>query len=304
MPRQIIECVPNFSEGRDAAVINAIGNAIRGTAGARLLGWESDADHHRSVFTFIGEPDAVCEAAFRAAATAVERIDLNRHRGVHPRIGAVDVIPLVPLRNATLEDCAIWAHRLGHRLWTELSLPVYFYETAALRPERSRLEVVRQGGYEQLRSAAGLDPSRYPDVGGAALHPTAGAACVGARPFLLAFNVNLQTGDVEIAKRVARAIRASSGGLPNVKAIGVMLASRGIAQVSMNLTDYHVTPVHVVYDAVCHEALRHGVRVAGSELVGLWPADALAGAAAHWIRAENYSPRSVLEERILGDLLD
>jgi glutamate formiminotransferase len=285
MPGILIESVPNFSEGNDNTTIAAIVAAIGSVAGAHVLAWESDRDHNRTVVTVAGRPEPVQEAVFRGVACAVERIDLRRHQGVHPRIGAADVVPLIPIEGASLEDCAAWAHQLGDRIAAELAVPVYFYEAAALRPDRRRLENVRRGGFELLREAALTDPDREPDRGRRQLHPTAGAVAVGARKYLLAFNINLQTADVEVARAIARKIRASSGGLPHVKAMGVLLASRNLAQVSMNLTDFEVTPLDVVFEAVRAEAARMGVAIAGSEIIGLMPARAL-------------------ESRLLPDLLD
>jgi glutamate formiminotransferase/glutamate formiminotransferase/formiminotetrahydrofolate cyclodeaminase len=259
---QLIECVPNFSEGRDAAVIEAIADAIRSARGVLLLRTDMDQDHHRSVITFAGPPDAVAEGALRGIAAAVERIDLRRHAGVHPRIGAADVVPFVPLEGVTIEDCAALAHQLGQNVWQHLGVPVYFYEAAASSPDRAPLENIRRGGFE-------------PDLGGPALHPTAGACVVGARRLLIAFNVNLKSTDLTIAKAIARKIRASSGGLPFVKAMGVPLASRNLVQVSMNLTNFEETPLHRAYDAVRAEAAAHGVAIDGSEIVGLVPKAAL-----------------------------
>lgn len=298
MERNIVECVANFSEGRNNAVVEAIVAAIGSVDGIAILAYESDADHHRSVVTFAGAPELVLEAAFRGVAEAVLRIDLNRHQGVHPRIGAADVVPFVPVENISLEECAALAHRFGDRLWRELSLPVYFYEHAAVRPDRRRLENVRRGGFEGLRVDVHTNPDRLPDVGTAALHPTAGAIAVGARKFLLAFNVNLATSDVRIADAIARKIRTSSGGLPCVKAMGVLLESRNLAQVSMNLTDFEVTPLHVVFEAIEREALAMGVRIVSSEIIGLMPSRAMAQAAAHFLHCENYRDDSLLETRL------
>jgi glutamate formiminotransferase/glutamate formiminotransferase/formiminotetrahydrofolate cyclodeaminase len=302
--RRLIECVPNFSEGRDAAVVAAILNAISSVAGAAVLAHESDPDHHRSVITIAGSPDAVAEAAFRGVAEAVRLIDLNRHSGVHPRIGAADVVPFVPVDGVGMAECVEIAHRFGERVWRELKVPVYFYEHAARTAARRRLENVRRGRFEALREAALHDAERQPDVGGPGLHPTAGAVAVGARKFLLAFNINLTTSDVSLAERIARRIRQSSGGLPHVKAMGVLLSSRNLAQVSMNLTDYEVTPLHVVYEAVRREAESLGVRIAGSEIIGLMPAHALAMAAAHFLQCENYSSEVLLEGRIASKMVD
>lgn len=304
MARRIIECVPNFSEGRNTETVARIVEAIAAVPQVAVLGKESDIDHHRSVVTFAGTPEAVEEASFRGVAEAAKRIDLRRHEGVHPRLGAADVVPFVPVVNSSIDECAEVAHRVGERVWNELGIPVYFYEAAARREDRRRLENVRRGGFEKLSQWVLTDPEKRPDVGGPALHPSAGAVIIGARKFLLAFNINLATGDVEIAKAIAVKIRTSSGGLPHVKAMGVMLASRGLAQVTMNLTDFEVTPLHVVYEAVEREAAAHRVKIAGSEIIGLMPAKALAMAAAHALRTENFDERQILESRLLGNLVD
>jgi glutamate formiminotransferase len=265
----LIECVPNFSEGRNQETLHAIDWAIRSVSGVMLLRSEMDPDHNRSVITFAGPPDAVAEGALRGIAAAVERIDLRHHNGVHPRIGAADVVPFVPLDGATLEDCAAVARRTGHAVWEKLGVPVYFYEAAASSPERAPLENVRRGGFEH--------PALTPDLGGPALHPSAGACAIGARKFLVAFNVNLNTTDLSIAKAIARKIRASSGGLPFVKAMGVPLASRNQVQVSMNLTDFEQTPLRQVYEAVNEEAFARGIPIAGTQIVGMIPRRAAEG---------------------------
>jgi len=260
----LIECVPNFSEGRDARVIEAIEQAIRSVSGVMLLRSEMDPDHNRSVITFAGAPEAVAEGALRGLAAAVERIDLRQHHGVHPRIGAADVVPFVPLQGATLADCAAIAHRVGETVWKKLGVPVYFYEAAATSPERAPLENIRRGGLA-------------PDLGGPALHPTAGASAIGARKILIAFNVNLATQDLAIAQAIARKIRASSGGLPFVKALGVPLPSQNLVQVSMNLTDFEQTSPRQVYEAVCKEAAARGIAIAATQIVGLVPKKAAEG---------------------------
>lgn len=269
MAGQLIECVPNFSEGRDAAVALAIEQAIESVPGVLLLQRDMDPDHNRSVITFAGPAEAVGEAALRAIAKAVERIDLRQHSGVHPRIGAADVVPFVPLEGATMNDCSALAHEVGQAVWERLGVPVYFYEAAASSPERAPLENVRRGGFEH--------PALAPDLGGPELHPTAGACAIGARKLLVAFNVNLNSSDLAIAKSVARKIRASSGGLPFVKAMGVPLASRGMVQVSMNLTNFEATPLSRVMASVQAEATAHGVSITGTEIVGLAPRKALVG---------------------------
>ena len=286
----LIECVANFSEGRDAAIVNAIADAIASPAGVRVLRSEQDTDHNRSVITFAGPPDAVSEAALRGIGVAVERIDLRKHAGVHPRMGAADVIPFVPLEGATLADCVAIAHRTGEEVWKRFQVPVYFYEAAALLPDRRLLENCRRGGFE--------NPSVPPDLGGPALHPSAGASIIGARKILIAFNINLATGDITIARAIARKIRTSSGGMPFLKALGLPLAARGLVQVSMNLTDFEETPLHVVFDAVAREAAAHGVAIAGSEIIGLIPSKALEDAAAHYLRCENFESGLVLENRL------
>jgi glutamate formiminotransferase len=286
----LIECVANFSEGRDAATVRAIEDAIASSAGALVLRSEMDADHNRSVITFAGPPDAVQEGALRGIAVAVERIDLRKHAGVHPRMGAADVVPFVPLEGATLADCVAIAHRTGEEVWKRFQVPVYFYEAAALSPDRRLLENCRRGGFE--------NPNVMPDLGGPGLHPSAGACIVGARKILIAFNINLATEDVGIARAIARKIRASSGGMPFVKALGLPLAARGLAQVSMNLTDFEQTPLHVVFDAVQREAALYGVEIAGSEIIGLLPKKALEDAAAHYLKCENFESGLVLENRL------
>jgi glutamate formiminotransferase len=286
----LIECVANFSEGRDAQTVRAIEDAIASSAGVLLLRAERDADHNRSVITFAGPPDAVSEGALRGIAVAVEHIDLRKHAGVHPRMGAADVVPFVPLQGVTLQDCVAIAHRTGEEVWKRFKVPVYFYEAAAASSDRRMLENCRRGGFE--------NPKIAPDVGGPELHPSAGACIIGARKLLIAFNINLQTDDVAVARDIARKIRASSGGLPFVKALGLPLAGRGLAQVSMNLTDFEQTPLHVVFDAVQREAAARGVAIAGSEIIGLIPKKALEDAAAHYLKCENFESGLVLENRL------
>ena len=296
--RQLVECVPNFSEGRDAAKMDAIVQTIVSVPEVVLLDRGSDADHNRSVLTFVGPPEAVAEAAFRAVEMAASLIDLTRHQGVHPRIGGADVVPFIPIEGVTLEDCVKLAERLGSEIWNKLRIPVYFYEAAARRPERVNLEHIRRGQFEALLREMGTVPERHPDVGDPVCHPTAGAIVVGARKSLIAYNINLGTTDVGIAKKIAKTIRFSSGGFRYVKSMGVALASRNLAQVSINLTDFERTPMHVVFEAVRREAERHGVSVVGSEIVGLVPRKALEMSAAYFLRFENFSPQLVLENRI------
>ncbi len=291
----IVECVPNFSEGRDVTVVARIAEAIASIPGAAVLDQTSDWDHNRSVITFAGAPEVAAEGAFRAIQRAVELIDMRRHGGVHPRIGAADVIPLVPVAGVTLEFCAQLAARLGERVWRELRVPVYLYEAAARRPERVNLANIRRGGFRKLREEVRENPERQPDFGEAALHATAGACVIGARQFLIAFNINLTTGDVEIARRIARKIRASSGGLPAVKALGLFLESRGHAQVSTNLTDFAVTPLCAIVEAVREEARRSGVGISSTELVGLIPRKALETAGDCGLSVR---PEQILENRL------
>ena len=302
MPRQLVECVPNFSEGRDTAKIDAIVQAILSVAGVVLLDRESDADHNRSVLTFVGAPAAIADAAFRAVETAVALIDLTRHRGAHPRIGAADVVPFIPIDGVTLPDCVQLAERVAAEIWSKLKVPVYLYESAARIPERANLENIRRGQFEALLREMPTVPARHPDIGDPVCHPTAGATVVGARKFLIAYNINLSTSDVAIANRIARTIRFSSGGFRYVKAMGVMLASRNLAQVSINLTDFEQTPMHLVFETVRREAERYGVSVVGSEIVGLIPKKAIDLAAEYFLRYENFSPELVLENRIAAAL--
>ena len=298
MARQLVECVPNFSEGRDAAKMDAIVQSIVAVPEVVLLDRESDADHNRSVLTFVGPPAAVADAAFRAVEKAASLIDLTRHQGAHPRIGAADVVPFIPIEGVTLEDCVKLAERVGSEIWNKLKIPVYFYEAAARRPERVNLENIRRGQFEALLKEMGTVPERHPDVGDPVCHPTAGATVVGARKFLIAYNINLGTADVGIAKKIAKTIRFSSGGFRYVKSMGVALASRNLAQVSINLTDFEQTPMHLVFETVRREAERYGVPVVGSEIVGLIPRKAMEMSAEYFLRYENFSPELVLENRI------
>jgi glutamate formiminotransferase len=284
----VIECVPNFSEGRDAGKVRAIVEAIERTPGVLLLGWESDVDHNRSVVTFAGEPEAVMEGAICGAWKAAQLIDIRVHGGVHPRVGVADVIPFVPLKGSTLDDCVEIAHRTGEELWRSYAIPVYFYEAAARIPERRRLEKVRRPGFD----------GKPPDVGNIAAHPEAGASVIGARGFLIAFNVNLHTADLSVAKDIARAIRTSSGGFPALKALGFALPSRGQVQVSMNLTDFDQTPLHVAYEAVARLAAERGVEVAQSELIGLVPRRALEQAAAGLLKLTPFDAQRIVETRL------
>jgi len=284
----MLECVPNFSEGRDSAVVRAIVDEIAQAPGVLLLGWESDTDHNRSVVTFAGPSDAVLEGAVRGAGKASELIDLPAHKGAHPRVGAADVIPFVPLGGSTMQDAVAAAHRAGEEIWRRFGVPVYFYEHAARSPERKRLERVRRKEFD----------GAPPDVGNLAAHPRAGASMIGARGFLIAYNVLLATRDAAIAQTIARKIRESSGGFPHVKAMGLYLASRDCAQVSMNLTNFAETPLDRVYDAISSGAREHGTEAVCGEIIGFIPRRAYEMAPQFFRRAENFEESRILETRI------
>jgi len=271
--------------------------AVESVPGVQVLDYSSDPNHNRSVLTFIGEPAPVKEAAFRAIARAADLINMEEHRGEHPRIGATDVVPFVPVLGVTMADCVALARELGAEVAEKLHIPVYLYEEAATRPDRRNLADIRRGEYEGLKKEIHL-PERRPDFGDPVMHPTAGATVIGAREFLIAFNINLGTPDVSIAKKIARAVRASSGGLMYVKALGIKLEDRNLAQVSMNLTNFKKTPMHVVFNLVRSEAERYGVPIVGSEIVGLVPLDAILAAAEHYLRIENFGRKQVLETRV------
>jgi glutamate formiminotransferase len=291
----LVECVPNFSEGRKVETVARIAQAIESVPHVTVLNQHLDTDHNRSVITFVAAPELIVEAALRAVARAAELIDLTRHTGVHPRIGATDVLPFVPVSGVTIDECVGLAHTAGRRIWQELSIPVYFYERAALRPERVRLENVRGNGFEHLRGKIASEPDRAPDIGEKKVHPTAGAIAVGARPFLIAFNVNLRTNDIAIARSIARAVRERDGGLPFVKALGFELQSRGVVQVSMNLIDYEQTSLAQAFTAVQRAAKRQSVEIAGAEIVGLLPRAALDRSASYFPLLENFRETLVLE---------
>jgi len=298
MTNPLIECIPNFSEARRPEVIDQIVNAIQSVNGARLLDRSSDLDHNRTVLTFAGPPDAVEEAAFQAIKTASELIDLDDHKGEHPRIGATDVCPFVPLSDATMEDCIAIAQRLGERVGSELNIPVYLYESAATKPERTNLENIRKGQYEGLKLEIESDPERKPDYGPSKL-PKAGATVIGARAPLIAFNVYLTTEDVGIAKKIAKAVRHSTGGLRYVKGLGLLVDGR--AQVSMNLTNFRETPIARVVEFIRREAERYGVGIHHSELVGLIPQEALVDTAVWYTQLDGFSPEQVLETRLYAN---
>ena len=288
-----MECVANLSEGRAPETIGAIQSAI----GGLLLDRTVDPDHNRSVFTFAGPPEEVAEAAVRAVGKAAELIDLNTHKGGHPRIGAADVVPFVPLQGISLEECARLAIAAGEEIWRRYAVPVYLYEAAARRPQNARLENIRRGQFEGLREEVKSNPARRPDIGGPLLHPTAGATVIGARKILIAFNIDLATANISIAQSIARKIRYSSGGFPCVKALGILLHSHNRAQVSMNLTDFETTPLNVVIDAVEREAALLGTSIANTELIGLIPRRAVDP------RIANLTPDSILENRLLSSAI-
>jgi len=294
----IVECVPNFSEGRRPEIVKEIVEAMR-AEGAVVLDEEMDADHHRAVVSLAGEPKGIAKAAFAGVAAAAKRIDLREHKGAHPRMGACDVLPFVPVRGATTELCVRLAEEVGERIGDELSIPVFLYGDAAKRPERADLAAVRKGQFEGLSEAIGRDPERQPDFGPAKIHASAGATAVGARFFLIAYNVNLESDDVDLAKRIAKKVRERDGGLPRVKALGFALADRGIVQVSMNLTDFRVTSILVAFEAVEREARAAGVEVRESEIVGLVPRDSVFEGIEGRLRLNGFErSRQVVEDRL------
>ena len=295
---RVVECVPNFSEGRKLETVTQLVESVESVGDALVLGTHLDPDHNRSVITFVATPEAAVEAAVRVVARAAELIDLRAHAGQHPRMGATDVLPFIPIRGITVEECVALAHAAGERIAAELGIPVYFYESAALRPERRNLADVRRGGYELLREEIASVPERSPDAGEPHVHESAGACIVGVRPLLIAYNVNLRTNDLSVARRIARAVRARDGGLLHLKALGFELAARGVVQVSMNLTSYEETNLHHAFEAVRREADALGVEILSSEVVGLVPQEALNRSAAHFLKLENYTPDLVLENRI------
>jgi glutamate formiminotransferase/formiminotetrahydrofolate cyclodeaminase len=293
--KQIVECVANFSEGRRLEVVDAIAAAIAAVDQVYVLDRTSDPDHNRSVITFAGSPEPVVEAAFNAIASAAQLIDLDQHQGEHPRLGATDVVPFVPISEVTMDDCVMLARRLGQRVGDELNIPVYLYEAAATRPERQNLADVRRGEYEGLKDTLGKDPERDPDFGPKVL-PKAGATIIGARAPLVAYNVYLTTDDVEIARKIAKAVRHATGGLHFVKALGMLV--EGKAQVSMNLTDFARTPVFRVVEMIRREAARYGVAIARSELIGLIPQQAMFDSAQWYLQLDGFTPQHVLEVRL------
>jgi len=295
MPSTLVECVPNFSEGRDPAKVDAIVEAMK-IPGVYLLDREMDSDHNRCVITLVGEREAIQEAAIRGVGKAAELIDLTKHQGAHPRMGAADVVPFIPIDGVTIEDCVAMARHVGAEIAKRFQIPVYLYEAAATTLERQNLENVRRGQFEGIRADIATNPARKPDFGEPRVHPTAGATVVGARKFLIAYNVFLNTPDVDIAKKVAKAVRFSNGGLRFVKGAGFLV--RGLAQVSMNLTDFEQTPIHRVFEYVKREAARYGVVPVSSEIVGLIPKRALEQAAEWFLQVENFDSSLILENRL------
>ena len=291
----LVECVPNFSEGRDKAKVDAILDAMK-MDGVYLLDREMDADHNRCVITLVGEREPIQEAAIRGVGKAAELIDLNKHQGAHPRMGAADVVPFIPIDGVTIEDCVAMARHVGEQIWKRYQIPVYLYEAAATSPERQNLENIRRGQFEGIRADIATNPARKPDFGEPRVHPTAGATVVGARKFLIAYNVFLSTPDVDIAKKIAKAVRFSTGGMRFVKGAGFLV--RGMAQVSMNLTDFEQTPIHRVFEMVKREAARYGVIPVSSEIVGLIPKKALEAAAEWFLQVENFDSSLILENRL------
>ena len=295
---RIVECVPNFSEGRKEDVVKAITDAIGKGERVKVLDVEMDASHNRSVVTFVGDPEACADAAFEAVKKASELIDMNEHIGEHPRIGATDVVPFVPVSGVTTDDCVNLARHLGSRVGEELGIPVYLYEYAATSPERKSLSFIRRGQYEGLKEEIRSDPERKPDYGPSELHPTAGATVIGAREFLIAYNVYLSTSDKGIAQRIAKAIRESSGGLKHVRALGFYIEERDMAQVSMNLVNFRATPVHKVMEAIEGECTKLGVDVVSSEVIGLIPQEALTDSAIFYLKLKEFDKNQIIENRL------
>jgi glutamate formiminotransferase len=298
--KKIVQCVPNFSEGRRKDVVDAIAAAI-GSENVKLIDVEMDADHNRSVITFVGEPAHVKAAILKAAGKAVELINMGEHKGEHPRIGAVDVVPFIPLKNATMEDCIALANGVGKELGDGFGIPVYLYEESATRPERKNLADVRKGQYEGLKTEIETNPDRKPDYGPQKMHPSAGATAVGARMPLIAYNVNLETSDLAVAKEIAKKVREKGGGLPFVKALGFDIKERGIVQVSMNLTNFHVTGIWKAFEEVKKEAALRGVNVLESEIVGTVPLESLVACSNYCLKLENFKTAQILETRLWED---
>jgi len=296
---KLVECVPNFSEGRRPEVIEAIAEEVRQVANVKLLDVKADPSHNRVVVTFVGEPQAVKQAAFNCCKKAAELIDMEKHHGEHPRIGATDVIPFIPVKNVSMEECAQLADELAQEIAAKLNIPVYLYEEAAKIPGRKALPDIRKGQYEGLKTEISK-PERRPDYGPAQLHPTAGATVVGARQFLIAYNINLDTSDVNIAKKIANSIREAKGGFKYVRAMGISVEAHGreVAQVTINMVNYQGTPLFRVFETVKSEAARYGVNVLGSEIIGLTPMQALLDAAEFYLRLDGFDRKQVLEDNL------
>lgn len=294
---KLVECVPNFSEGRRMEVIDSITNEVKKVIGVKLLDVKPDASHNRTVVTFVGEPQAVKEAAFLACAKAAELINMDEQKGEHPRVGATDVIPFIPVSDVTMDECVALATDLAREIGEKLNIPVYLYEEAAKRPERRSLPAVRKGEYEGLKQDIETDPDRKPDFGSAKM-PAAGATVVGARQLLIAYNINLGTSNIEIAKKIANSIREARGGFKYVRAMGVMLEDQNIAQVSINMVNYTGTPLFRVFETVKREAARYGVNIVASEIIGLSPMQALLDVAEYYLQLEGFSRDQVLENRL------
>ncbi len=303
MAKKLIECVPNFSEGRRERVIEEIVAPFRERKGCVLLEYRADKDHNRLVVSLVGGPEAIQEALLEAAKVAISHIDLEHHQGSHPRIGAVDVIPFVPLQDINMEACVELARSFGRRYHKETGVPVYFYEEAAIKPERKNLEVIRRGQYEALKKEV-ANPERHPDIGKPRLHPSAGATVIGARRFLIAFNVNLGTEDLHVAREIAKVVRASSGGLGHVKCIGLALKERGLVQVSVNVVDYEKNALYRILELIRMEAKRWGVQVRETEIYGMIPAEALLHSASYYMQIAEFDPNQVIELRLLQMLRD
>lgn len=295
---KIVECVPNFSEGRRPEVLDDIAATIEAVDGVRLLDMTHDHDHNRAVFTLVGTPEAMKQAMFGAVSKASELIDMETHSGEHPRVGATDVVPFIPIKNMTIDECVTLAQELGSEIGNKLEIPVYLYEAAATREDRRNLAKVRKGQYEGLKEAIQTDPNRKPDFGPSKLHPKAGAIVVGARMPLIAYNVNLDTNDLELAKRIATTIRERDGGFKSVKALGLEIKEQGIVQVSMNLTNYQETSVFKVYDKITEMASEAGVKVLESEVIGLIPMVAMVECAQHYLKAKEFKNDQLLEPRV------
>ena len=295
---RIIECVPNCSEGRNKEVIEYIADAVRKVPGVVITDYSSDESHNRSVFTIVGDPDQMAEAAFQFAKACVEKIDMTKHEGAHPRMGAVDVIPFTPVKDVSMEECIELSKKVAERIWTELGMPVTLYEESCTAPHRRNLAAIRKGQFEAMPEKL-KDPQWHPDYGNQEIHPTAGIVAVGARFPLVAFNINLSTSDIEIANKIAKTIRESSGGMKWIKAIGVMLEDRNIAQVSINMINYTKTPMYRVFENVRFEAERYGVHIVGSEVIGVVPMDAMVDAAEYYLKVENFDKDSQIMEKHL-----